>query len=492
MAAPSDPGSLPRFVLLMLLVFGSAYSVLIWKLSMVVGNERYFVIFDDVMISMRYARNLASGYGLVWNPGEAPVEGFTNLLWVLFMSALHLLPIGLSKLPALVCGMSALLMLLTAVVAAKLSRALEPGNLLAPGIAALLCAGYGPLAYWSLVGFETALIALLYVGMAYLVVSQVTATRHVPWAVGVMAALACATRMDCLPTVIMLLLAVGLVQPRQSFFKILGPVVLTLAAMTVFRFFYYGELMPNTYYLKLTGLSLFSRAVFGLKQLITSYQTHQALILFVALVGYASIKHPLRTLLPAMAIGQYAYVVYAGGGTWDWHRFSNRHVSTVMPLLLVLAAHGVSDLSKRFSVRLAVPRTVAAWFLAACVAFVSIYPFHMMGKFEVEESDVAEMLNRALYIRENTPTDTKVAVEWAGVLPYYAERHCIDILGKNDKHVARMSARTFEVGHNKWDFSYSFDELQADIVVTIPGRDDLAVAQEYGFEEGPLGMFYRK
>ena len=36
---------------------------------------------DDPYITYRYARNLARGYGLVWNPGEKPVEGYTTFLW---------------------------------------------------------------------------------------------------------------------------------------------------------------------------------------------------------------------------------------------------------------------------------------------------------------------------------------------------------------------------------------------------------------------------
>jgi hypothetical protein len=49
------------------------------------------------MISMRYAQHLAQGHGLVWNIGEAPVEGFTNLGWTLYMAFLHLFPIPASK-----------------------------------------------------------------------------------------------------------------------------------------------------------------------------------------------------------------------------------------------------------------------------------------------------------------------------------------------------------------------------------------------------------
>src|SRR5262245_54883150 len=35
---------------------------------------------DDAYISYRFARNLARGLGLVYNPGER-VEGYTNFLW---------------------------------------------------------------------------------------------------------------------------------------------------------------------------------------------------------------------------------------------------------------------------------------------------------------------------------------------------------------------------------------------------------------------------
>ncbi len=41
---------------------------------------------DDAYISYRYAQNLVSGNGLVFNIGEY-VEGYTNLLWTLLIAA---------------------------------------------------------------------------------------------------------------------------------------------------------------------------------------------------------------------------------------------------------------------------------------------------------------------------------------------------------------------------------------------------------------------
>src|SRR5262245_36974515 len=41
---------------------------------------------DDALISYRYAQHLAAGQGLVWNVGDAPVEGYTNFLFVVLIA----------------------------------------------------------------------------------------------------------------------------------------------------------------------------------------------------------------------------------------------------------------------------------------------------------------------------------------------------------------------------------------------------------------------
>ena len=49
-------------------------------------GHRYFCLFDDAMISMRYAWNFSHGSGLVWNHGEY-IQGYSNLLLTLLMSS---------------------------------------------------------------------------------------------------------------------------------------------------------------------------------------------------------------------------------------------------------------------------------------------------------------------------------------------------------------------------------------------------------------------
>ncbi len=46
------------------------------------------VPFDDAFVSFRYAQNLAAGAGLTYNPGQEPVEGYSNFLEIMLLAPL--------------------------------------------------------------------------------------------------------------------------------------------------------------------------------------------------------------------------------------------------------------------------------------------------------------------------------------------------------------------------------------------------------------------
>ncbi len=61
----------------------------------VVAMVRVWVFtIDDAYISYRYARNLARGWGLVYNHGER-VEGYTNFLWTVMLGGVHAVGVDL-------------------------------------------------------------------------------------------------------------------------------------------------------------------------------------------------------------------------------------------------------------------------------------------------------------------------------------------------------------------------------------------------------------
>ena len=88
---------------------------------------------------MRYAKNLAEGHGLVWNPGGERVEGYYNPLWVLLMAIFHLLPIAASKVSLFVQFSAALLLATNLFFVKKIAERLTDNALIALLVGQLTC-----------------------------------------------------------------------------------------------------------------------------------------------------------------------------------------------------------------------------------------------------------------------------------------------------------------------------------------------------------------
>ena len=114
---------------------------------------------DDAFISFRYAKNLAEGHGLLWNPGLDPVEGYSNFSWVL-LCALFETMLGTSEVPAKVSGIVSLVLVL-ALVGRSVYRQTESPSLSACAVGGLLL--FPPTYYHAVSGLETMFFALLLV-----------------------------------------------------------------------------------------------------------------------------------------------------------------------------------------------------------------------------------------------------------------------------------------------------------------------------------------
>ena len=153
-----------------------AGGIVLWTPIAVLGHSatiagvRYWWLSDDAMISMRYASNLAHGYGLVWNPGQR-VEGFTNPLWTLYMALVHLLPLDPSKTSLVILLTNIAIAAATTVALARLVRQLGGGSW---ATAAALAAYVLSLdsAYWAASGLETSLLALIVTVSAYRIIRE--------------------------------------------------------------------------------------------------------------------------------------------------------------------------------------------------------------------------------------------------------------------------------------------------------------------------------
>ncbi len=73
-----------------MVIFGTVLlvSIFVWLFWFSFFSQNVFGI-DDANIFKAYAQNVSNGFGFVFQPGEARVEGFTSLLFVLLLSLLY-------------------------------------------------------------------------------------------------------------------------------------------------------------------------------------------------------------------------------------------------------------------------------------------------------------------------------------------------------------------------------------------------------------------
>jgi len=487
----------------------------------------FFSLFDDAMISMTYARNFAAGAGLVWMPGEAPVEGYTNWLWTMWMAALHLLPLPESKISLAVMLSGVGILLANLLVVWALIRRLD---LRSPVFSIYALAGVAfcyPLIFWTLRGMEVGLVCLVFnlCLLAALRFVETQRPKHLV-ALAVWTSLGSLVRPDFVVPAGSLVLVVVALVPRSRWLRIITTMALMvglpLAAQWLFRIVYFEDVMPNTYYLKVVGHDLSARLQVGFAacwKAIVRGLWPLLLLAGVSLVRRSEIRKPLPLMLLVSFLSQSAYSIYVGGDAWeDAVLFANRYLSVVLPALILLSARGcervcegleagVDALLGRLGERgvrwlesplrgaLVAPVATALCFF---LAWVPLNRRHFVRWYEVGPPNVAydhAMSRMGLRIREATPPDTVIAVVWAGAVPYFAHRKAVDILGKNDPVIAKSEPKLefFYPGHTKWDFSYSIGELRPDLIVHswAFARGSDAYIRSLGYQPAPedIGVY---
>jgi len=454
------------------------------------GDASFPTLFDDAFVSMRYAENLAEGHGLVWNPGEAPVEGYTNLLWTLYMALLHLLGLGTNQIILGVQLTSALCLALSLVFVGRIVLLQTKGALWA-AMGAMICTGlYLPLNTFSLQGMEPGLLALILTMGTWYALAALNEDRFciAPY---IFMGIALLIRPDAIVAgLVMVGYLVITDAERRKRHLLYGTLTLVGVSLALigFRLAYYGEHLPNTYYLKLTGYPLLLRlsrgAHVGFQFLSNTY------FLFILLpIGWGLVSRRLGfRLISLLFLAQLAYSIWVGGDAWE-EGGANRYLCVVMPLFFSLywatlweALHKVQKPSF-----VALKTSWKGGVLVFLFGLLSVLNFNayagskslnelLLRRAPLLHNFHQENLELATVVRGLTTPQARVLVVWAGAIPYLSKRPSLDMLGKCDTVIARSEAHLpdeefrstgFWPGHNKWDYAYSIGQLQPDLITRL-------------------------
>ncbi len=479
----SGPGTTSIRKILPLLLVG-----VIIALS-IVHIEKVQFFCDDAYISFRYAQNLADGHGPVYNPGER-VEGYTNFLWMVLIAAA--IQSGLpAEGAALALGIFFLILtqLFTAIIACRLFPR-EGVWYLLPG---LFLATLGPVILWSVCGLETIFftaavtaaflqyhragpspIGLFLAGVLYALSALIRPEGAIFGAVAGLHLLGNRATWKDLPIATLL----------QRAFSLAAGFALLFLPFLVWRYSYYGDWLPNTFYVKAAGGS---HLALGARYLLSFAREYPALTALSAIgipvgiagaVGAASRSMVVHITLALLIL--LGCILWMGGDYMALYRFHTPllpFAALLTSISLFFAYTSLRKLWRRPAIGPLLLLIVACGALGAAFYAPSAASARGDKRSEAVASIRTMKRNSTLWVAagkalaENVWPDAWIATSAAGALPYHSGLATIDQSGLSDRHTARVEWDpwiTDKPGHGKTATrSYLLDRAP-DLIVGHP------------------------
>ncbi len=399
---------------------------------------------DDAFISFRYAYNLAEGKGLVWNAGER-LEGYTNFLWTLLISGgmyIGIDPIIFSTLLGIIFFAVSLIFTF------KLGMIIFESPTVSLLTVILLGTNYTFFSF-ATGGMETQMQTALFVVGSYYCLHGV---KLHSWSVrrllslSITMTLALLTRLD---SAIMCVVILGVTlyhiqRDEQKLAEIIRksailmlPFTTIIATWFLWKWFYYGDIMPNTYYIKVSGMTSPERGVHYIYHFFTSY----LLVPFWFLFFFAIKKlfrrelmhlHVLVTIILAWML----YIIKIGG---DFIEF--RFLVPILPMLFILFSWLIFGFIRSVGLRIA---------LISLILIGSVYHIRTFTLDPEDRIEPVRHLHEHIISRDQNwsgigkilgkvfhDENVTIATTAAGAIPYYSGLPAIDMYGINDKWIAR-------------------------------------------------------
>jgi hypothetical protein len=452
-----------------------------------IGHAVYLAcVTEDAFITFRYAQNLVANHGLVWNVGEAPVEGYTNFLWLLLCAGI--LSLGL-ELPFATQWIGIGASLASLVLVYRSARLLGWSSRFA-ALPCLALACSGPFATWATSGMETSLFGLWLIAAVYLHARYLStgAPRDVGLAYGALF-LATLTRPEGLLVAGVVAAASAWSLLRNADFRNrAGPRTALLAILsyaaavtlyTLWRYSYFHDFLPNTFYAKTGGgINQALRGAHYSALFALHFLSPWIAVLGITLVARkqaASATGPssangLLPLCGAIVLVYSVYIVSVGGDYMAMYRF----FVPILPFLYLLICAALELAVRGVALR----QTLAQLLKAATLLGLAGSLFHstplesswvkkpelMHGNHRGVETErwyvARHQLIGEFFARYGRPGES-LATGAIGAVAYFSGLAVYDVHGITDAHIAHNGYAQGEIGsglpgHEKTDYPYIF------------------------------------
>ena len=433
---------------------------------------------DDAFITFRYARNLASGNGLVFNLGER-VEGVTSLSWTLLLAAVETLRLPVEP-AAFALGVAFALLALRESYLLGRGLGASAGACLA---AVALVAVHGR--FWLVAGngLEGGLFAFLAVLVARKTIEEADARL-----IGVLLGLLFMTRPESLLVLLVVLgyqvLAKGAADERAGVVRraslIAVAAAVVLGAVTIWRLAYYGAPLPNSVAAKSAlsaGLdTLLANLGPGLLYTVRFEIAHAPLILGAAVALILAPKAKALWFCLLLVAAELP-AVFVNGGDWMPHyRLLTVFAPVLAAPLAVCLSRAFEDWDTPGSAR-----RRSAWVLAlltvSAVVMLSRSPWEATPGPRFTFHPITSCYQfMATRLKPHLASDDIAAAEAVGLFGWILDETTIhDPLGLTSAHHARHGE--YHLNWGKTDYDHLHQVRPAVLVlhegsVVTPGKID--------------------
>ena len=417
---------------------------------------------DDAYIAYRYGKNLLYMGELNWNPGDAPVEGYTGVLLPILSLVLHTFTdniVPYIRLISLYCFLGSALTLYS------LARRSNVSKNWSAGLVMLFC--LSPMVYVHVFsGLETFIFAYLLLTVIFQVVRQMD--RGWTW-LGTMLLFPTLFLLSlCRPEGMifsMLVLGLLLVWGRLGAWKMARGKLLTLTAilLTANAFYlylkwdYYGSLLPNSYYAKAYHGFINTESI---KEFLRFAGYYLVLPLIASLSLYMAGTNLKRTIdqkrwfifgstlifLGIVLIGYSRSQLFMNYAS----RFFFPFFAPLLLILAILAHQGWRNIRDRVEENPLLMKRIRSMLIVLAILqtgalgskFISERQFvlNMDSIMQEEYLPAAEMLRSTLM-----PGSTIISYVDAGAISYHTNLRCVDFGRLNDAYLARQQPDSMEV-----------------------------------------------
>jgi len=442
---------------------------------------------DDAYISFRYGRNLMLGNGLVYNPGEY-VEGYTNFLWSVITAPFTIMPFAdVAFFATTIC---LILSILNIAFLAKIGRLFnldfETFKVLLILVPSIFLALDNSIAFWAIGGMEFPIYTLFILGIiyGYFRINENPKYLYILIASLILCTL---TRPEGNMIFVIFIFHILLFRKqvnnfRNKFIKIILAYAFFCAVYYGFKYIYYGQVIPNTFYAK--GVTDFQmNLVLGTKYLALCVGTRLYIFIFIAFIPFKVSLKRLKESFLIMFVTVYIIYIVAVGGDW---MIANRFFVPILPMLYVLSIIGfINFLIKMQKIYENMDKTIALarkLIMAMSVLLFAVTLSLLEYKQLIISEDNAQYeMHWSMFgkwLKSNVPPETVIAVGPAGKIPYYSGLYTIDMWGLNNAYIAKTDSKRLMAGHKKFDFEYVLS-LHPEFIIGYAGFTDNDIPSRY-------------